>query len=238
MLNIAIGKIKLKNDKISEINNSDVVSPQAAILITAATFILFLFGGVFLIILLDYKLVLVFGEILLIILPLIYLKLKDINIGNYIKSNVKIRFIIIGCLLGFLVFFYNIVVTTSLISVFGVSEAVEESNELIIEIGSTPDGFVLLVVALILAGICEEFTFRGFLQTSINRKYPFWISLLVSSFAFGILHFDPQLVYTLAAFMTGLLLGYLYKRWDSYVVPVAAHASMNLIVLAISVSLV
>lgn len=227
----------MTKNNISEIENSDVVSPHSAVLITAAAFILFLFGGAFLVILLGFEFVLVFGEILLVILPLVYLKLKGVNIGNYIKFNLKIRFIVIGSLLGVLVFFYNVVVTTSLISVFGVSEAVEEANNLVTSMSGTLEGFLLLAVALILAGVCEEFIFRGFLQTSIDKKYPFWASLLVSSFAFGILHFDPQGVYIISAFMTGLLLGYLYKRWDSYVVPAVAHASMNLIVLAISVSL-
>ena len=232
-----MGETELNNNSLSEVESSDAVSPQTAVLITATSFILFLFGGALLWDSLGFEFTLVFGEILLVVLPLVYLKLKDINIRNFIKLDLKIRFIVIGSLLGFLVFFYNVAVTTSIVSVIGVSEAVEEANKIVTKMSSTPEGILLLVVALILAGVCEEFTFRGFLQTSINKKYSFWMSLLLSSLAFGILHFDPQLVYTLSAFMTGLLLGYLYKRWNSYVVSAAAHSSMNLIVLAISVFL-
>jgi len=93
---------------------------------------------------------------------------------------------------------------------------------------------------LALAGICEEFAFRGFLQTSIFKStsatksstYAFVIAVLISAGVFGIFHFDPQAVYTIAAFITGLALGYIYHRWN-YTTSAMAHASMNLIVLAL-----
>jgi len=214
------------------------ISPLSAILTIVATFALFLFGGVALIILLGYESALVFGELLLVVIPLSYLNLKGVNIRIYIKLDLKLKVVITGVLLGVLVFLFNVIVSTVLISIFGVSKAVEDASGLISEMSSSPQGLLLLIVALSLAGICEEFTFRGFLQTAMNSRYPLWISLLVSSTAFGIFHFDPQLVYTVSAFLSGLLLGYLYNRWNSYVVPAVSHATMNLIVLAISVLLV
>lgn len=213
------------------------VSPLSAILAIVATFALFLFGGVALIVLLGYGTAMVFGELLLVVIPLCLLKLKGVDIRTFIKLDLKIKVVVIGVLLGVLVFLFNVIVSTVLISVFGVSEVVEESSRLVSEMSSSPQGLLLLIVALSLAGICEEFTFRGFLQTAMNSRYSLWISLLVSSTAFGIFHFDPQLVYTFSAFLSGLLLGYLYNRWNSYVVPAVSHATMNLIVLAISVLL-
>jgi membrane protease YdiL (CAAX protease family) len=93
---------------------------------------------------------------------------------------------------------------------------------------------------LALAGVCEEFAFRGFLQNSIFRtlktskppRYAFAVAVIISAAIFGLFHFDPQFVYTLAAFITGLALGYIYHRWN-YTTSATAHASMNLIVLAL-----
>jgi|GEM_PF-1045035 len=217
--------------------DANTISPLSAILTIVATFALFLFGGVALIVLLGYASAMVFGELLLVVIPLSYLKFKGVDIRTYIKLDLKLKVVVIGVLLGVFVFLFNVIVSTVLISIFGVSEAVEEASGLISEMSSSPRGLLLLIVALSLAGICEEFTFRGFLQTAMNSRYPLWISLLVSSAAFGIFHFDPQLVYTVSAFLSGLLLGYLYSRWNSYLVPAVSHAAMNLIVLAISVLL-
>jgi membrane protease YdiL (CAAX protease family) len=82
-----------------------------------------------------------------------------------------------------------------------------------------------------LAGVCEEFAFRAFLQNTINRRYSFIPAIIGSSVAFGIFHFDPQLVYILSAIVLGLALGYIYHRWNSYLVAAIAHSTVNLIVL-------
>ena len=214
--------------------DTPTISPLSAILTIVATFVLFLFGGAALFILLGYNLTLVFGELLLVVIPLGYMKLRGINVRAYIKLDVNPRVIVIGVLLGFLVFLFNLVVSTMLISIFGVSEVVEESSRLITKMSNSSQGLMLLIVALSLAGICEEFTFRGFLQTAINSRYSLWVSLLISASAFGIFHFDPQFVYTFSAFLSGLLLGYIYSKWNSYVIPAVSHAAVNLITLAIS----
>jgi membrane protease YdiL (CAAX protease family) len=101
-------------------------------------------------------------------------------------------------------------------------------------------GLVAVATSLVLAGICEEFAFRGFLQNSIFKrlenspkyhKYAFTIAVVISAIVFGVLHFDPQFVYIISALISGVALGYIYHRWN-YVTSATAHTSMNLIVLA------
>jgi membrane protease YdiL (CAAX protease family) len=141
----------------------------------------------------------------------------------------------LGIALGVAILVFDVFISTWLVLIFGPSKAVEESNTLIANASSTSFGAALVIVALLLAGICEEFTFRGFLQTAINRKYSFGIALAVSSIAFGLFHFDPQAVYTISAFFVGLIFGYIYHHWHSYLVPVAAHATVDLITMTIIV---
>jgi membrane protease YdiL (CAAX protease family) len=101
-----------------------------------------------------------------------------------------------------------------------------------VELSASPSGLVAVIASLSLAGICEEFTFRGFLQTAINSKYSFAIALFVSSLSFGLFHVDVQGLYTISAFLMGLVLGLIYHRFHSYTVSAITHSTLNLIVLA------
>lgn len=213
--------------------DSGGISPLAAILVFAATFVLalILLGVVY--DLFGYYITLLVQEPLLVVLPLGYMLYKRVDIRNYIGFEVKRKTILLGISLGALVFLFDMFIFNVLTSVFGVSETVEEVNTLYANMSSSPQGLLILIVAFSLAGVCEEFTFRGFLQTAVNRRYSFVPAVLVSSFAFSLIHFDPQLVYTLSAFLIGLLLGYIYYHWHSYVASATAHASVNLILLAL-----
>jgi len=212
---------------------SSDISPLAAVLIFAATFAFTLFLVAAVYDLFGYYVALLVQEPLLVVLPLGYMLYKRVDFKNYIGLEVKPKTVLLGIALGALVSLFDLVISAAVTSVFGVSETVEEVNTLYVNMSSSPQGLLTLIVAFSLAGVCEEFTFRGFLQTAVNRRYSFGPALLVSSLAFSLIHFDPQLVYTLSAFLIGLLLGYIYHRWHSYAVSAAAHATMNLIVLTI-----
>ncbi|MEM3626570.1 MAG: type II CAAX endopeptidase family protein [Candidatus Bathyarchaeia archaeon] len=209
------------------------VSPLIAVLVVIVTFLLSMFLGAALLILFGTYFMLLFGEILIIIVPLGYMLYKKVDIGSYIGFNLKPKIILLGLTLGVGLFLLDIIVSAVLVFVFGESEAMVEANNLLRDMSASPQGLVMVIVALLLAGICEEFTFRGFLQTAINSRYPAVVALLVSSLAFGLFHFDPQGIYILSTFILGLLLGYIYHRWRSYVVSSIAHATVNLMALAL-----
>ncbi len=208
---------------------SSRVSLFEAILVIVVTFILVIFlGGV--LFFLNIAIALVVGELLFLVVPLIYLLFRRVNVRSYIKANFKTEFLVLGIGFGILLLFVNIGISGVLTAIFGTSQAVEESNTLISEISKTPGGLIAVAASLSLAGICEEFAFRGFLQNTINKKYSFPVSLIISAAVFGFAHFDPQLVYMLSTFVLGLILGFIYYRWN-YVVSAAAHSTMNIIVL-------
>jgi membrane protease YdiL (CAAX protease family) len=213
---------------------SGTVSPLAAILAVVASFLLALFlGGAFLD-LFGYAFAQISVELLLIVVPLGYMLYKKVDVGSYISLKLKPRTILLGIALGGVLFLFDLVVSNVLYSVVGPSQVVKEEDTIIANLSGSPQGLFLMIVALSLAGVCEEFTFRGFLQTAINSKYSFGTALFGSSLAFAILlHPDPQVVLTISAFLIGLVLGYIYHHWHSYAVSAATHATMNLIVLII-----
>jgi len=209
------------------------ISPSMAVLAVVVTFVLSLFLGVAFFILFGYGVAMVFGELLLIVVPLGCMLYRGVDVRSYIGLEIRPRTILLGVAMGTLLLAFNLIISTTIVTVFGVSEAVEETNDFIINMSGSPQGLLSVVVTLSLAGLCEEFTFRAFLQNAINNKYSFGPALLVSSLAFGFFHFDPQVVYIVLALIMGLLLGYIYHRWHSYVISAVAHSTQNLITLAL-----
>jgi membrane protease YdiL (CAAX protease family) len=201
------------------------------VLVIVVTFFLVILLGSLLYLVLDTGLALVLSELIILAVPLGYMIFKGIDIKRYVGLDVSFRLIMLGFASGALLLCVNIVASLLLLTVFGESQAVIESNNMITELSASPWGLIAVATALGLAGVCEEFAFRGFLQSTLTRRTSFLPAVLISAFTFGIFHFDPQLVYILSAFSAGLVLGYVYHRWNSYIVAVIAHSSVNLLVL-------
>jgi membrane protease YdiL (CAAX protease family) len=213
-----------------ETPKTNSVPPSEAFLVIFVTFCLSVIIGVALILTVGEAPALVIGELLILVVPLVYLMLKHINIKTYVKIDLKPKYILLGIAFGVLLLLLNVVVSGLLTTVFGTSKAIEDSNTLLTNLSGSTSGIIAVIASLSLAGICEEFAFRGLLQNSLTQRYSFLPAAIISAFVFGLFHFDPQLVYILAAFTSGLALGYIYHRWN-YVTAATAHSMMNIIVL-------
>ena len=201
------------------------------VLVIVVTFFLVMFLGAILFLVVGSGPALVLSELIILIVPLGYLLFKHVDIKRYVGLDVTPKLVLLGFVSAALLLAVDIAVSIVLTAIFGDSQAVQESNNTIIELSSSPEGLISVVSALGLAGVCEEFAFRGFLQSTLTRRYSFIPALIVSAFTFGLFHFDPQLVYILSAASAGLVLGYVYHRWNSYVVSAIAHSTVNLLVL-------
>jgi membrane protease YdiL (CAAX protease family) len=202
------------------------------ILVIIVTFILVVFLGSSVYLMIGIGMALIVTELIILIVPLAYLLAKRVDIKRYVGLKVNPKLIMIGLISGGVLLFVNIFVTAGLTTIFGVSEAIEQTNNMIIELTASTPGLITVIIALAMAGICEEFAFRGFLQSTLTRKYSFLPAVIASAFVFGLFHFDPQVVYILSALTAGLVLGYIYHRWNSYIAAAIAHSTVNLTVLA------
>jgi membrane protease YdiL (CAAX protease family) len=211
------------------------VSTVEAILVIVVTFVLIMLLGSLFYLTIDAGLTLVISELIILIVPLGYLLYKRVNIKSYIGLDVSPRLVLWGFVSAAILLSVDIAVSALLFIIFGESQAVIESNNLITDLSATPSGLIYVATALGLAGVCEEFAFRGFLQNTLTRRFSFIPAVITSAFVFGLFHFDPQLVYILSAMSAGLVLGYVYHHWNSYIVAAIAHSSVNLIVLAMLV---
>ena len=176
-------------------------------------------------------LALVFSELVILIIPLGYLLYKRVDIKSYVGLDVNPELVLWGIVSAVILLAVDIGVSAVLLTVFGESQAVIETNQTIVELTASPGGLIAVAAALGLAGVCEEFAFRGFLQNTLTRRFSFIPALIFSALVFGLFHPDPQLVYIISAMTAGIVLGYVYHRWNSYLVAVIAHSSVNLLVL-------
>jgi membrane protease YdiL (CAAX protease family) len=203
-----------------------------AFLVIVVTFFLGAILGTLFLFVLGEGPALFFSELIILLVPLGYLLFKHVDIKRYIGLEVNPKLVLMGFASAALLLAVDFAVTIVLTSLFGESQVVQESNNAIMELSSSTEGLIWVAAALGLAGVCEEFAFRGFLQSTLTRRYSFIPALIISAFVFGLFHFDPQLVYIFSAMTAGLVLGYVYHRWNSYVVSAIAHSSVNLLVLA------
>ena len=132
-------------------------------------------------------------------------------------------------------------VVTRLIAVFGIGPVVVLILEAFTD-GTTrvPDQVptdlqvlptVLLgIVVVVGAPIGEELFFRGFLYRGLRARRGFWVSAVLSSAAFGLVHYvDGSWFFVPIMFIVGMCFAYLYEREGRILVPIVAHAAFNLI---------
>lgn len=82
---------------------------------------------------------------------------------------------------------------------------------------------ILFIAITVLAPIKEEVIFRGLFYKFLSKKWGFWLGLIISSVAFGLLHPDNIVS---ASFM-GIILVLLYKQTRSLLVPIMLHFVWN-----------
>lgn len=90
------------------------------------------------------------------------------------------------------------------------------------------DPFALVLMVAVLAPVLEEILFRGIIMKALlNRGLHPYRSILISAFIFGLMHIYPWQF--LGAFLIGLVLGLVYYKTKSLLLPILMHAFNNFI---------
>ncbi len=90
---------------------------------------------------------------------------------------------------------------------------------------SWPEYLFRLFGACVLAGFCEEFAFRGFLQSIFSRRLGGVKAILLTAFLFAVMHLDPWSF--AGVFLLGLFLGYLVHLTGNLWTAIFVHAFSN-----------
>jgi membrane protease YdiL (CAAX protease family) len=92
----------------------------------------------------------------------------------------------------------------------------------------------LLVLGVIVAPLSEELLMRGIILRRLRTGMTSGRALVTSSLLFGMAHFFP--VQVIQTFVIGLVLGWLFFRTNSLLIPIAGHALNNAIFSAFEIS--
>jgi membrane protease YdiL (CAAX protease family) len=108
------------------------------------------------------------------------------------------------------------------IQVFGI-EGESENTKVIMEVLKvTP---LLIVVTSIIGPILEEIIFRKILFGALYQRINFFLSALISSIVFALVHGEPQ--HLLLYGSMGFVFAFLYVKTKRLLVPIFAHVAMN-----------
>ncbi|MGG4489987.1 CPBP family intramembrane glutamic endopeptidase [Metabacillus idriensis] len=108
------------------------------------------------------------------------------------------------------------------IQVFGI-EGESENTKVIMEVLKvTP---LLIVVTSIIGPILEEIIFRKILFGALYQRLNFFLSALISSIVFALVHGEPQ--HLLLYGSMGFVFAFLYVKTKRLMVPIFAHVAMN-----------
>jgi membrane protease YdiL (CAAX protease family) len=101
----------------------------------------------------------------------------------------------------------------------------------------------LVVLAVVVAPLSEEFFFRGVLFRTVRDRHGFWPAALASAVPFGLVHYVPSpaidaLVLQATMVFTGLGLAWIYERRGTIVASMAAHMAFNIVGLVVILGIV
>jgi membrane protease YdiL (CAAX protease family) len=83
--------------------------------------------------------------------------------------------------------------------------------------------FLMWLSIAVITPLKEEFLFRGLIHRFLEKRYHFWIGLVISSVIFGLLHFDFPVV----AIVMGVIFASLYRLTGSLLPSILLHILWN-----------
>ena len=101
-------------------------------------------------------------------------------------------------------------------------DALNENSDLVTNANPVLSFFAVVI----LAPVFEELLCRGLILKTLHKTMPKWFAIVLSSAIFGIVHGNPiQFIYATAL---GIILGWLYTKFDSIWIPILCHLAFNL----------
>lgn len=118
--------------------------------------------------------------------------------------------------------------TTSQIIMRFITHIKEDANhnEAITAISNSPAWAVMLLVCII-APVCEELIFRGWLHPLLRTRLPRFATIIITSLVFAALH--GNITQSVTAFILGCGLSYLYEKTGRVSIGIITHALANML---------
>ena len=101
----------------------------------------------------------------------------------------------------------------------------QEAVRLLLSVHSTTLKWVVACLAILVAPVAEELTFRVLVFNAVGKRAGFWIGALVSGVLFGLAHWDKYAFVPLA--IGGAILCGVYARTRNAFMPMLTHGLFN-----------
>ena len=114
-----------------------------------------------------------------------------------------------------------------MLHVFSFESAAEQKEQLGgLGLQNSIQSIIYVLSIAIITPVKEEILFRGILYRFLEKKYNFLVSIIISSFIFGILHGGLLITATIM----GMVFAMLYKKTQSIIPSIILHIVWNLLV--------
>ncbi|MCA9053174.1 MAG: CPBP family intramembrane metalloprotease [Planctomycetaceae bacterium] len=102
----------------------------------------------------------------------------------------------------------------------------ESARKMFASMGAEDVGWLLPLLAFAVApALCEEFAFRGFILSGLERARNPWVPIILSSVAFGVVHMIPQQVFN--AMLLGVVIALMAMVSRSLIPGIVFHFLFN-----------
>ncbi len=143
----------------------------------------------------------------------------SISFGRYFKE-IKLYNIINSYAIG-LTAATGISLLISILPIDNIVGSYESTSELLLN-----GNFIQLFLVLgIIVPLTEEIIYRGLIYNRVKKYLDVNKAIVISALLFGVFHLN--LMQGLYAFLIGIIMGYLYYRYDSIFAPIALHMAVN-----------
>lgn len=144
--------------------------------------------------------------------------------GSTARKKLNLKDILSVLLIGFSADFLVVI----LVTIFGIlfPEQVQEFAQMMENAGLGGNVLIATIASVVIAPMSEEFLCRGILMRLAGKVSPkFWIANIIQAACFGFIHLN--LVQGAYAFVLGLLLGYLYYKYNNLLIAMLGHFAIN-----------
>lgn len=108
----------------------------------------------------------------------------------------------------------------------------EKFKEAYTYLGELPTemAWLVLIMSSLVAGICEEMGYRGYLQAPLEKKYNFLTANIITSIVFVLIHLHQAWAAPVVfhIFFISMMLGYMAHTFQSLIPGVIAHAVFDI----------
>jgi membrane protease YdiL (CAAX protease family) len=189
-------------------------------------------GGISTVIL-GFHLTVILGELIVFLVPLSFLHAGGYSFRSFLTLRGKLNFSfwILTGIASISLFLITNDISGYLHQLLPRPEIQKEALLKVFLAKTWPEYLFRIFAAGVLAGFCEEFAFRGFLQSIFSKRLGGIKGFVLTAFLFAVLHLDP---WNFApAFLLGAFLGYLVYLTGNLWVAILVHFFVNSVAFSI-----